>query len=159
MPDGTSQRAVVHEHPVGLVLELHHRRLDGMLDRVEMAAEIGSWSEARSSFARFQTELEEHMRLEEDLMFPLFELFRLSGGPAAARRAEHEQIRGLLGSFEAALRDEQPIDEPAGALEALLSAHNAKEERIVYPLFEGHAPGETYAALDLELRRLIGMAG
>ena len=160
MPNGTSQRAVVHEQPVGLVLELHYRRLDEMLDRVEMAVEIGSWREARGGFARFQTELEIHMRLEEDLMFPSFEAFTGPGfGPPAVMRAEHGQIRGFLAAIEGLLRVEQPIDEAADALETLLSAHNAKEERIVYPLFERHAPGEAYAALNLELRQLIGMAG
>ncbi len=159
MPQGTSQNAVVHEQPVGLVLELHHRRLDEVLDRIEMAVEIESWSEARRSFARFQTELESHMRLEEDLMFPSFEAITGPvGGPPAVMRAEHAEIRALLRVVEGRLRDEQPIDEAAGCLETVLSAHNTKEERIVYPLFERHAPGEAYAALNLELRKLIGMA-
>ena len=160
MSNGTSQSAAPHEQPASLVLELHHRRLDEMLDRVEMAVEIGSWSEARSGFARFQTELETHMRLEEDLMFPSLEALTGWGfGPPAVMRAEHGQIRDLLGALEGRLRDEQSIDEGASALETLLSAHNTKEERIVYPIFERHAPAETYAALDLELTRLIGMAG
>ncbi|HLK93190.1 MAG TPA: hemerythrin domain-containing protein [Polyangia bacterium] len=142
------------------MLELHHRRLDEMLDRVEMAVEIGSWSDARSGFACFQSELETHMRIEEDLMFPSFEAITGPGfGPPAVMRAEHGQIQGLLTAIEGLLRDEQSIDEAAGTLEMLLSAHNAKEERIVYPMFERHAPGEAYLALDLELKRLIGSEG
>jgi iron-sulfur cluster repair protein YtfE (RIC family) len=160
MSNARSESAVVHEQPVSLVLELHHRRLDEMLDRVKKAVDIGSWSDARSGFARFQSELETHMRIEEDLMFPSFEAITGTGfGPPAVMRAEHGQIRGLLTSIEGLLRDEQAIDEAAGALETLLPAHNTKEERIVYPMFERHAPGEAYLALDLELKRLTGPVG
>ncbi len=153
----TSQIKLVSEVPVSLVLELHHRRLDEMLDRVEMDVEIGDWSEARTGFARFQVELEEHMRIEEEMIFPSFEAFtRSPGGPTAVMRAEHDQIRQVLTVLEGFLGDEQPIDEATLALEALLSVHNDKEERVIYPMFEQHAPPEACAALKLELRPLLG---
>ena len=157
MSPGISQETLVREVPVSLVLELHHRRLDDMLDRVEMDVEIGNWSEARTAFARFQAELAEHMRIEESMMFPSFEAFsRSPGGPTAVMRAEHGQIRQFLTVLEGLLGDEQPIDEATSALETLLTAHNAKEERVIYPMFERHAPPEAYWALDLELRSLLG---
>jgi iron-sulfur cluster repair protein YtfE (RIC family) len=154
-----SQTAVVHALPVSLVLELHHRRLDEMLDRVEMAVEVGSWTEARTGFAQFQLELEEHIRIEEEMMFPSFEAFaRSPGGPTTVMRAEHRRIRGVLTTLEELLGDEQPIDEATSELEALLSAHNAKEEQVICPMFERHAPPEAYAALNLELRPLAMFA-
>jgi hypothetical protein len=70
-------------------------------------------------------------------------------------RAEHDEIRNLLTVLEGFLCDEQPIDDATSALETLLSAHNAKEEQVVYPMFERHAPPEAYAALDHELRPLV----
>jgi iron-sulfur cluster repair protein YtfE (RIC family) len=156
MPHGRPRPTIDRDSPVSLILELHHRCLDEMLDHVEMSVEIGNWDEARIGFAAFQTELEEHMRLEEGLMFPSFEAFtRSPGGPTAVMRAEHDEIRTLLTVLEGFLCDEQPIDDATTALETLLASHNAKEEQVVYPMFERHAPAEAYAALDHELRPLV----
>ena len=138
---------------VSLILELQHRRLDDLFDRVEIAIEIGSWSEARREFGQFRTALEEHLRIEEDFMFPSFEAFtRAQGGPTAAMRDEHREIGRFLDAIEGLIGDEQPIGEIVTAFEGLLERHNAKEERGLYPLFERHAPAEAYAALDRELR-------
>jgi iron-sulfur cluster repair protein YtfE (RIC family) len=159
MPNQVLRNVALDEGAVSLVLEGHHRHLDDLLDRVEMAVDIGSWHEARNGFARFQTELEEHMRIEEDLMFPSFDAFaRAAAGPSAILRTEHRQIRELLTVLEELLHDEQPIGDATDALEALLAAHNAKEESILYPLFERHAPPEAYAALDLELHPVTSFA-
>ena len=146
-------QAEVESESVSLILQLHHRRLDELFDRVEIATEIGSWSEARREFEQFRTALEEHFRIEEEFMFPSFEAFtRALGGPTAAMRAEHRELGRFLDLIERLLRDEQPIGEIGAAFEALLDTHNAKEEQGLYPLFERHAPPEAYAALDLELR-------
>jgi len=156
MPQERPRPTIDRDSPVSLMLELHNRRLDDMLDHVEMTVEVGNWDEARIGFAAFETELEEHMRLEEDMMFPSFEAFsRSPGGPTAVMRAEHDKIRTILTVLEGLLCDEQPIDDATSALETLLAAHNAKEEQVVYPLFERHAPAEAYAALDHELRPLV----
>jgi iron-sulfur cluster repair protein YtfE (RIC family) len=138
---------------VSLMLELQHRRLDDLFDRVEIATEIGSWSEARREFGLFRTALEEHLRIEEEFMFPSFEAFtRALGGPTAAMRDEHREICRFLDAIEGLLGDEQPIGELVAAFEGLLERHNAKEEQGLYPMFERHAPAEAYSALDRELR-------
>ncbi|HLK92661.1 MAG TPA: hemerythrin domain-containing protein [Polyangia bacterium] len=93
-------------------------------------------------------------------MFPSFEaLTRTAGGPTAVMRAEHREIEAYVALMEQLLGDEQPIAEASTALETLLAAHDAKEERFVYPQFERHAPPDVYAALDLELRSLAGARG
>ena len=145
--------AHVEPESVSLALELHHRRLDELFDGVEIAAEIGDWSEARREFGQFRAALEEHFRIEEDFMFPSFEAFtRALGGPTTAMRAEHREIARFLDVIEGLLRDEQPIGDIAAVFEAMLEAHNAKEEQGLYPLFERHAPPEAYSVLDRELR-------
>lgn len=152
----TSQSAGSDDRSVSLVLELHHRRIDELLDRVEIAVEVGNWSDARQTFAQFEIELEEHMRVEEELVFPAFEVFaRAPGGPTAGLRAEHREIRGLVSLLEQFLGDQQPIDYVTTALEVLLAAHEANEERTIFPLFERHAAPEVYAALNLELGPLV----
>ena len=77
-----------------LILELHHRRLDEMLERIAIEIELASWGEARLLFARFRGELEEHIRIEEQVMFPSFEAF----GVAAARSGIAFTLFGLYES-------------------------------------------------------------
>ena len=73
-------QAEVESESVSLILQLHHRRLDELFDLVEIATEIGSWSEGTREFGHFRTALEEHFRIEEDFMFPSFEAFHARAG-------------------------------------------------------------------------------
>jgi iron-sulfur cluster repair protein YtfE (RIC family) len=152
----TETPTIATDEPVSVALELHHRRLDDMLDRVEIDVEAGSWSEARRGFALFRRELEEHLRLEEELLLPaLGPGSQVGDGPAFVVRAEHPQIRELLEIVEIALENEYPIGEVTDALEATLADHNLSEERVLYPLFEQLATPEAYAAAVSELRPLL----
>jgi iron-sulfur cluster repair protein YtfE (RIC family) len=154
-----TQAIVPEEEPVSVALELHHRRLDDLLDRVEIDIEAGDWSEARRRFSLFRQELDEHVRIEEDLLFPSLESpGRPGAGESAVMRAEHAEIRRLLDMLEELLEDGQPIGEATDMLEVMLAAHHAKEERVLYPMFERLAPPEAYAALASELRPLLRVA-
>jgi iron-sulfur cluster repair protein YtfE (RIC family) len=142
------------ENP-SLILELHHRRMDEMLERVEIAVELGSWGEARKLFARFRSELEEHIRIEEQVMFPSFDAFmRLTGGPTTMMRMEHAEIARCMDATEELLGAEQEGD-AFDRMQELLAAHNVKEEQVLYPMFERHAPAQAYNALVRELRPLV----
>lgn len=148
------------EEPVSVALELHHHRLDDMLDRIEIDVEAGNWSEARRGFSLFRRELEEHMRLEEELILPAVGMrLQVDGGHAIVMRAEHPRIRELLEAIEIGLENEYPMGEATDALEATLADHNAKEERLLYPLFERTATPEAYAAAAFELRPLLRSQG
>jgi iron-sulfur cluster repair protein YtfE (RIC family) len=145
------------DEPVSVALELHHHRLDDMLDRVEIDVEAGSWSEARRGFSLFRRELEEHMRLEEELLLPALGLGpQVKDGPAAVIRVEHPLIRELLEAIELGLENEYPIGGLTDVLEARLADHNLNEERLLYPMFERMATPEAYASVVFELRPLLG---
>ena len=150
-------RALVSEERVSVALELHHRRLDDILDRVEIDVEVGDWSEARRGFSLFRRELHEHMRIEEELLLPSLELPArpASESPMMMIRAEHAEIRGFLDAIERLLDHEQPIGDATDALESFLAAHHAREERLLFPMFERMAPPEAYEALANELRPLL----
>jgi iron-sulfur cluster repair protein YtfE (RIC family) len=146
--------------PVSIALEQHHHRLDDMLDRVEIDVEAGSWSEARRGFSLFRRELEEHMRLEEEILLPAVGLtWEVNYGPPSVMRLDHARIRELLDVVEVGLEDEYPIGEVTDALGAMLVEHNAKEEHLLYPMFERLAAPEAYAAATFELRPLISDRG
>jgi iron-sulfur cluster repair protein YtfE (RIC family) len=150
---------IAADEPVSVALELHHHRLDDMLDRIAIDVETGSWSEARRAFSLFRYELEEHMRLEEELLLPALGVGpHADDGPAAVMRAEHPVLRELLEVIEIGLENEYPIGEATETLEKTLADHNVKEERLLYPLFERMATPEAYAAAFFELRPLLGPA-
>jgi iron-sulfur cluster repair protein YtfE (RIC family) len=141
-------------------LEKHHRLLDDLLDRIEIAVEVGTWGEARRRFGIFRRELDAHIRVEEDLMFPSLDAaLRMDRGPTAVMRAEHVEIRRVLEAVDLALAEEQAIDEPVAALEALFGAHNFKEERVLYPAFERVAPPQAYAAVATEVESMLARSG
>jgi iron-sulfur cluster repair protein YtfE (RIC family) len=138
-----------------LMLTLHHRRLDDLLGYVEIAAEIRSWKQARALFVAFREELEEHIRIEEDVMFPALDPFLSPASPTAVMRVEHREIARCVDLLDQLLDAEQPIAEAVDRLEAVLAEHNRKEEGVLYPTFERFATGEDRAAVVGELRPLF----
>lgn len=141
---------------VAMLLELHHRRLDDMLDEVELLADAERWQDARRGFVTFRRELEAHIRLEEEMMFPTFEQEApMLRGPTMVMRAEHAAIKASLMQIAGELTEERPIARATAELEAQLDAHNFKEERVLYPAFERAASAPVRAALAVEVDALL----
>lgn len=125
-------------------LEGDHRRLDAILDEAERLANAGEFAGASERFAEFACGLDRHIAIEEQILFPLFE--RVTGiatGPTIVMRSEHVRIRELLKRVSAGLEAGDPVALSAqAALEELLSMHNMKEERVLYPMTDQAAGGE-----------------
>src|SRR5262245_9518428 len=74
-------------------LSWDHDRLDGLLGEVTRHVEDGHFVQASSIFSTFDQGLRRHIRLEEELLFPLFECRTgMRNGPTAVMRNEHRQI-------------------------------------------------------------------
>lgn len=130
------------------VMEEHHLLLEELLASVREAAENESFAEARQSLAWFRIELDKHMRVEEQLMFPLFEVITgLSDGPTHVRRAEHRQINALLDRIALALAEDVGIDEETARLTAMLDAHDFEEQQMLRPVNERMVAEDAQAAL------------
>lgn len=144
------------DRSAALLLETHHQRLDEMLVEVDLMADAENWPGAKRLFERFRGELQQHMRLEEELMFPTLEATgSVPLGPTVVMRAEHASIRQFLANVEAALTEERPISRTTTELAAQLGAHNLKEERVLYPAFERTASAATRRALAAEVDTLL----
>jgi len=117
-------------------LEWDHDRLDELLLQAVRALRAGDDPAARSAYATFRRSLTRHIRFEEELLFPVFEMRTglPHGGPTSLMRAEHREIQTLLGEIERAL-EEAPavVEELCRALRDALGDHNRKEELILYP--------------------------
>jgi len=79
------------------------------------------------------------VQLEEELLYPLFEL-RLGtvGAGTAAMRAEHRELRDAFQRLGSALvrGGQSRALEAFEALHALLGSHFSREERVVYPTLD-----------------------
>jgi iron-sulfur cluster repair protein YtfE (RIC family) len=111
-------------------------RLDRALEHAQHSVQANRPAEARCALDEYAHGLDRRLRLEEDLVFPVFEARSgMTGGPTAVMREEHRAIRVAL----AMMRDGLDRDDGAGFgaglrfLQTILPDHHAKEEHILYP--------------------------
>ncbi len=113
------------------LLEDHCTELDG--DNVMLAS---------IRFDEFRTGLLRHIKMEEEVLFPLYEKkTENTMGPTHVMRMEHKEIQELLKKM-AGLLDEAKIEglskrdairELGNQIDQYLKLHNQKEEGILYP--------------------------
>jgi hypothetical protein len=108
--------------------------LEGLLEELGSAVQSGRLSEARALVRRFELVLEQHVRVEEDLLLPVFEARTGVDGPAASLRAEHRDAERGAGLMREALAmgDLSAFDDGLRFLRQILPGHNSKEH-ILYP--------------------------
>jgi hemerythrin-like domain-containing protein len=106
--------------------------------------------------ARFLREYADtlHHGKEEDLLFPAMESSGMpaGGGPTAVMRVEHDEGRALVRRMRE-ISDAEPFDrgrfaQPAIDFVALLRAHIAKEDHILYPMAQRMLRDTAQHALD-----------
>ena len=117
-------------------LESDHRRLDAILAECRSLAAAGSFPVASERFATFGRGLCRHIDAEEDILFPaLEERAPHAAGPMRVMRAEHAELLEIIAAVAAALVGSDPAwRSRLQQLEDVLVAHNAKEERVLYPM-------------------------
>ena len=117
-------------------LSWDHDRLDGLLSEATRHVEAGELGEARSLFIPFDEGLRRHIRIEEELLFPLFESRSgMRHGPTAVMRGEHRVIEGELARMRRGLDNGDAAEYATGLanLHGVLGPHNVKEEQVLYP--------------------------
>lgn len=137
---------------IGTTLEHDHHRIDAHF--AAFAASLQTGAPALDELAAGAEGLRHHIWVEEEVHFPLA---RASGlmGPVLVMLREHGLIWGALDRLDALAAASPPdADDVLAAwaeLEAVLSAHNMKEEQILYPagdaVFTTEQAGEILAAL------------
>jgi hemerythrin-like domain-containing protein len=119
-------------------LEADHRRIDRLLTEAIESAAAGALDQALRAFATFREQIEKHIDLEERFLFPFFEEANGASGPTQVMRAEHARILKAADGISVRLKGD-PLAyclEELDSLTRLLSAHNLKEERVLYPATE-----------------------
>jgi len=122
---------------VSELLELDHRRLDRLLGQAIESIASEAWDPAGEAFASFQEGIEKHIQLEEQFLFPAFEDANGGfAGPTEVMRAEHAEILRAAGDISLRINAKRNCLEELDSLTRLLSAHNLKEEQVLYPATE-----------------------
>lgn len=120
--------------------EKDHDRLDEEMRQFRQLKRK-NFDEAKPHFREFLTGLQRHIVWEEEVLFPTFEEKTgiNDGGPTAVMRSEHLQIKGFLDALHEKVRRKDPdSDAEEISLLSVLSAHNEKEERILYPAIDAN---------------------
>ena len=143
------------------LMQDHHRRCDTEFVEAEDALRRGHWAAGRSLLEAFGRDLENHFAAEEEILFPAFEqVTGMREGPTRMMCYEHSQARTLLEQMVAAAAAEDG-DEFAGTAETLLvlmQQHNAKEERILYPMCDSALDADVDTLAQDLRQRLAGGA-
>ena len=116
-----------------------HHRCDELFAAAEQAVDSEQWPQAAAAHQGFIDAMEQHLKTEEELLFPAFEEESgMTMGPTSVMRHEHEQMRTLFAQMTQALQA-QSSEDYLGASETLLimmQQHNAKEEQMLYPMID-----------------------
>jgi iron-sulfur cluster repair protein YtfE (RIC family) len=137
-------------------LACDHHQLDQALRSVSSAVASGRFAEAVAHYERFESDLLRHLRVEEELIFPVFEARSgLMNGPTDAMRNEHRQVRMAVALMRRGLLQSDAVAYGDGLrfFESVVPDHNAKEEHILYPALDSLLRPAERAALVARLQR------
>jgi hemerythrin-like domain-containing protein len=120
-------------------LAADHRRIDMLIDDLCAMIEDGELERAESCVGDLDAGLRRHIRIEEEILFPIFESTVRLTGPTLVMRVEHRKIESWLDELKDALAEgNRPHASTAMAeLVQVLEEHNRKEEAVVYPRIDG----------------------
>jgi iron-sulfur cluster repair protein YtfE (RIC family) len=136
--------------------EEDHDRLDALLTSFH-ELKRSEFERARESFREFKFGLQRHIVWEEELLFPLWErrAGRADCGPTVVMREEHRRIGKALEALHQKVRQGDPeCDAEEQELLRLLSDHNVKEERVLYPSIDNQLSEEDRQALFAQMNAL-----
>jgi regulator of cell morphogenesis and NO signaling len=133
-----------------------HDRLDQLLATYRRLKRV-DFDRAKPAFKQFKVGLQRHILWEERILFPLFE--EKTGmhdhGPTVVMRAEHREIARRLEAMHHKVRaHDVESDREEDALVEILSAHNNKEENILYPAIDRLIHDEERAAAFAKMEAL-----
>jgi iron-sulfur cluster repair protein YtfE (RIC family) len=114
-------------------------RLEKRLESVTRCMAAGELARVRVELEAFERGFARHMRIEEELLYPVFDARAgMLGGPTATLRLEHDDLRAALQEMRAALaaRDPEAFGGALRSFRSTLGGHRSKEERMLFPAME-----------------------
>ncbi len=136
--------------------EADHDRLDMVFKQFQRKKEF-STAQAKPYFKIFNNGLKRHIVWEEDVLFPAFEekTGMKDSGPTFVMREEHRRIGALLEELHNKVRRADPSSDVEEAqLVEILTAHNQKEEQVLYPAMDQLLTEEEVAEMFLAMESI-----
>lgn len=112
-----------------------HRRLEQVFDALLNYVHVDDRLGMQAAWRDFERGLTTHLQIEDEVMLPLLE--RACLNEAATIRKEHRLIRSMLAELGVRLDVHLLREETVEAFVALLRAHAAREDELLYRLAEG----------------------
>lgn len=134
-----------------------HDRLDGLFQEFRNLKDR-DFSKAENLFTEFKSGLERHIAWEEEILFPIFETKTgmYDSGPTAVMRSEHRQIKEYLGQIrQKIVNQDTKTEELENGLVEVLTAHNLKEENILYPWIDNSVTEKEREEAFVRMRSLL----
>src|SRR6185437_6772298 len=132
------ERTMSEQKTVTAFYRKDHDRLDDLF-KVFQTSKRSDFAKAKEAFKEFKVGLQRHIVWEEELLFPMWEekTGMIEDGPTPMMRFEHSQIRQLLDAIHQKVEGQNlETDQDEQTLVNLLSSHNRKEERALYPAID-----------------------
>jgi hemerythrin-like domain-containing protein len=110
-----------------------HRKFETALENCEIAAGAHEWKEAIRLFNNFTSDLKLHMRMEDEVLYPLFESeVGDANEDLAELNDEHDTLVRLLNDLACVIknRDFDHFEESLEPLKQAMFEHNAHEEAV-----------------------------
>ena len=117
----------------------NHRECDNLFAVAEESVGGGKWQKGQTEFDAFRNEMERHLTMEEEVLFPAFEAKTgMVGGPTLVMRNEHQQMRKLIDEMghKIAAKDGDGYLGASETLMILMQQHNMKEEQMLYGMMD-----------------------
>jgi hemerythrin len=123
----------IHDHKMDedILLPDHHRRLEKYLDELKAAEHDEDRSRLRQAWAKLEDELCAHFAAEEEYLLPPYA--EAHPEDAASIRAEHAEMRRLLGELGVSVDLKRLSPGVADELLERLRAHARHEDEVLYP--------------------------
>jgi iron-sulfur cluster repair protein YtfE (RIC family) len=138
------------------LFEQDHDRLDELFKTFQQLKR-SDFPKAEQVFKEFEVGLQHHIVWEEDLLFSLWEkkTGMSDSGPTPAMRNEHRQIGQQLEAIHRKVANQNvDSDQEEQGLLNLLSSHNRKEERALYPAIDQVTSAEEREAVFLNMNNI-----
>ena len=126
-------------NPISQYMQMRQQRCDRLFNDTETAVAAKQWDTASDYLEQFCDALEEHLAMEEEVLFPAFEAKTgLTTDVTGTMRAEHREFRSLMRRLEDACthRDSDAFLDHSSILGFMLEEHETKEESGLYPLID-----------------------
>jgi iron-sulfur cluster repair protein YtfE (RIC family) len=145
-------QTVPSEPTIAGYLAEDQRRLDALLASCLAAARAADFEVARTVFRHFEAAFLLHMKVEEQVVFPVFEdRTGLQWGPTMTLRGEHRALRHAVAGLQEglALANLRLVETGASELEKLSPDHEGKEANVFFPMTDRLlGPGERAALVE-----------